>query len=284
MSAAVAARARGATRLGEVGVVWHGELIKLGAHTRTRVVGGLCLIAPFAALAIFGAQSSVPEDTLFGRWVHDSGFALPLVILSFCSQWVLPVLAGVVAGDIFSSEDHHGTWKAVLTRSRTRSQIFAGKVLAAMTWSFAAVVALAGASIAAGLFVGRQPLVDLSGRLDPAGKSLLLVAASWASALAPTLGFTSLGVMASVLTRRSVAGIGVPLVAGLAMQLGSLINGADLIRVLLLTTPLGTWHGLWVDPPFRGPLLQGLAVSAVWFAVPIVIASVAFNRRDVPTA
>lgn len=68
------------------------------------------------------------------------------------------------------------------------------------------------------------------------------MAASWASALAPTLGFTSLGVMASVLTRRSVAGIGVPLVAGLAMQLGSLINGADLIRILLLTTPLGTPH------------------------------------------
>lgn len=207
-----------------------------------------------------------------------------MVILSFSGQWVLPVLAGVVAGDIFSSEDHHGTWKAVVTWSRRRSQIFAGKLLAAMTWSVTAVVALGGASIVAGLLTGHQPLVDLSGRLDPAGRSLTLAVTSWAGVLAPTLGFTAVGVMLSVLTRNSVAGIGGPVVLGLVMQLGSLLNGADLIRVLMLTTPFGTWHGLWTDPSFTGPLLQGLAVSAAWFSAATLIASVAFARRDIPTA
>ncbi len=90
--------------------------------------------------------------------------------------------------------------------------------------------------------------------------------------------------MLSVVTRHSVAGIGGPLVLALVMQLASLVNGADLIRVLMLTTPFGTWHGLWADPPFNGPLLQGLAVSAVWFVAAILIASVAFARRDIPTA
>ncbi|MDQ2728418.1 MAG: ABC transporter permease [Actinomycetota bacterium] len=283
MSATVTAPVR-SDGLGGVIAVWHSEVIKLAAHTRTRVIAGLCLFAPFAALVVLQAQSSVPQDTLFGRWVHESGFALPLVILSFSGQWVLPILAGVVAGDIFSSEDHHGTWKAVVTRSRRRSQIFAGKLLAAVTWSVVAVVALAGASILAGLLIGHQPLVDLSGRLDPAGRSLFLVVASWATVIAPTLGFTAVGVMLSVLTRHSVVGIGGPVVLGLVMQLGSLVNGADLIRVLMLTTPLGTWHGLWADPSFNGPLVDGLAVSAMWFVAATLIASVAFARRDIPTA
>ena len=275
------ARAQG---MGGAATVWRGELIKLSAQVRIRVIGALCLVAPFVALVILSGQGSVPQDTLFGRWVHQSGFALPLVILSFCGQWVLPVLAGVVAGDIFSSEDHHGTWKSVVTRSHSRPQIFAGKLLAAMTWSLVAVVLIAAAGVVAGLISGHQPLVDLSGRLDPAGRSLTLVAASWASVVPPTLGFTAVAIMVSVLARHSVAGIGAPIVAGLAMQLASLVNGPDLIRVLLLSTPFSTWHGLWTDPSFTAPLLQGVVVSAVWFAAAILIAYVAFTRRDIPTA
>ena len=38
----------------------------------------------------------------------------------------------MVAGDIFSSEDHFGTWKTILTRSCSRGQLFAGKFLAAL--------------------------------------------------------------------------------------------------------------------------------------------------------
>ena len=63
--------------------------------------------------------------------MHSSGFAVSLVILGFAGQWGFPVIAGVVAGDILSSEDRYGTWKTVLTRSRTRGDLFAGKVLAA---------------------------------------------------------------------------------------------------------------------------------------------------------
>ena len=78
-------------------------------------------------------QSAIPADTLFGQWVHQSGFAIPMVVLGFAGQWVLPFVIAVVAGDIFSSEDHFGTWKTILTRSRSRGELFAGKFLAALT-------------------------------------------------------------------------------------------------------------------------------------------------------
>jgi hypothetical protein len=82
----------------------------------------LCLVVPFLVAAAFEVQRAVPQDTLFGPCVHTSGFALPLVILGFSGQWAMPLLTAMVSGDIFSSEDHFGTWKTVLTRSRSRGQ------------------------------------------------------------------------------------------------------------------------------------------------------------------
>jgi ABC-2 type transport system permease protein len=45
---------------------------------------------------------------------------------------VLPLLAAIVAGDIFAAEDQHGTWKTLLTRSVSRTQIFWAKTLTAI--------------------------------------------------------------------------------------------------------------------------------------------------------
>ena len=75
-------------------------------------------------------QSGTPADALFGVWVHSSGFAISLVILGFAGNWGFPIIAGALAGDLFSSEDRHGTWKTILTRSCTREDVFAGKLLA----------------------------------------------------------------------------------------------------------------------------------------------------------
>src|SRR5262249_42654354 len=94
-----------------------GEGSKLAAQARSRVVLAACGAGPVAFAAAMRVQTSVPEDTLFGRSVQDSGFAVPLVVLGFAALWVLPVLASVAGGDVFSAEDRYGTWKTVLTRS-----------------------------------------------------------------------------------------------------------------------------------------------------------------------
>ena len=87
--------------------------------------------------SIIHGQSRPPKDTLFGRFATDNGFALALLVLGFASQWVLPLLTAIVAGDIFASEDQHGTWKTVLTRSTSRAQLFWAKTLAAVGFAVA---------------------------------------------------------------------------------------------------------------------------------------------------
>jgi ABC-2 type transport system permease protein len=276
-TAPAAAPTRGGTR-----VVYLWELEKLTAQWRIRVVAAICLLAPFAFVLALRAQDTVPSDTLFGRWVHDTGYATPLVVLGFAGQWAFPLLTCLVAGDIFAAEDHHGTWKTILTRSRSRAQIFAGKVLAAATFSVV-VVALTGAgSIAAGvLLIGHQPLVALDGTLIPSGHAAELAVLAWVTVLPPALGFTALGILFSIATRHSAAGIGAPVVIGLLMQLYAYIDAVDVIRHLLLTTPFVAWHGLLNSRPYYRPLLEGCLVSAVYLAVCLVAGYLLFRRRDV---
>src|SRR5262249_49935596 len=136
------------------------------------------------------------------RSVQESGLAVPLVVLGFAALWALPVLASLVGGDVFAAEDRYGTWKTVLTRSRSRSEMFAGKLAASLAFSAIAVAVLAVSSMIAGvLIVGRQPLIDLSGSLMPASRAATRVALAWASVLPPTLAFTALAVLCSVATR-----------------------------------------------------------------------------------
>jgi ABC-2 type transport system permease protein len=279
VAAAPAARTPGA--LAGTLAVARAELAKLAARLTFRAAAGLCVVGPFLAAVVLRAQSSAPEDTLFGRWIHTSGFALPLVLLSFCGQWALPALAGLGGGDIFSAEDAAGTWSAVLTRSCSRAQLWAGKVLAALSWAVVVVVLLGLASTAAGLFLGQQPLVDLSGVPQPAATSLPRVLASWATALAPTLALTCVGMLLSVLTRRSVVGVAGPLLLALGMQLVALVDGPPAVRALLLSPAYGAWHGLWVDPSFTGPIVRATVVSVAWGVLATGAALLVFLRRDV---
>ena len=151
MSSRVGGDTRGVWR------VYRTERRKLASQLATRVLALLCVLGPFAFAAILQAQSASPADTLFGVWAHSSGFAVSLVVLGVRSPWGFPVIAGVLAGDIFSSEDRYGTWKMVLTRSCSRVDVFAGKVLAAATFSVVMVALTAISSVLAGAGAGRRP-------------------------------------------------------------------------------------------------------------------------------
>ena len=114
-----------------VGAVYRVEITKIRAQLLPRAAAVICLIAPFAFAIFINTQSSVPADSLFGRWVQSSGFAIPFVLLGFAGIAGFPLIASVVAGDIFASEDRQSTWKTVLTRSCSRGEVFVGKTLAA---------------------------------------------------------------------------------------------------------------------------------------------------------
>jgi ABC-2 type transport system permease protein len=258
------------------------ETSKLAAQARTRYTLAICLLAPILIVVVVNGQQRPPKDSLFGRHIHASGFAVPLLILGFAAQWVLPLLTALVAGDIFASEDQHGTWKTVLTRSASRAQLFWAKTITALAFAVGVLILLAASTIVSSvLIVGHQSLIGLTGQVIPSGTAARLVVAGWATALAPLLGFTCLAILLSVRTRNPAFGIAAPVVIGMVMQLAGSLGGVEAIRPLLLTTPFESWHGLLAQHPFHGPLIWGLAASAGWCVVCLTIAFFSLRRRDI---
>lgn len=280
---AYAAPAAGQRRSGAL-VVYRLELAKISRLIQVRTIAALGVIGPFLAVAVLHVQSATPGDTAFGQWVHNSGFAIPMVVLGFGGPWVGPVLTAVVAGDIFSSEDRFGTWKTILTRSHSRGQMFAGKFLAALTFALALMLLLTVTDLVAGLLAGTQPVVGLGGQLVPAGHAAALVVLSYLSDLPPLLGFTALALMLSVVSRNSIVGIGGPIVITLVLQVVTLISLPAWAQMALISTPFQAWHGFWTQPAFYGEFLWGLLTSAVWFVVCGAVSWLVFRRRVIGVA
>ncbi|MCW2751933.1 MAG: transporter permease [Aeromicrobium sp.] len=258
------------------------EVRKLRAQTRGRAVLIGAALAPILVVFVIHGQSRPPKDTLFGRFATENGFALALLVLGFASQWVLPLLTAVVAGDVFASEDQHGTWKTVLTRSISRSRLFWAKTLTACGFAVLVLVVLATSTIASSLLiVGHQPLTGVSGQTIDASTALRLVALSWATMLPPMLGFTCLAIVLSVWSRNPAVGIAAPVVIGMVMGLVGSLGGIEAVRPLLLTTSFESWHGLLGSPHFTGPLVEGVLTCAVWTFVALAAAFVMLRRRDI---
>lgn len=257
------------------------ELTKLVAQWRIRLLVLSCWIAPALFVAGVSRQGTLPSDTLFGRWMHATGWAGPLVVLGFAGTWALPLLTSVVAGDVFASEDRLGTWRHLLVAVRSPRRIFVAKALASLTVILLLVTGLACSSVAGGLAaVGNQPLVGLDGHLLAPGEAAGKVLLAWVCVIAPTLALAAIGLLGSVTLGRSPMGLLVPALVAFVMQLAQMLPLPVVVRLALPSYAFVAWNGLFTDPAQLGPLLIGIAVSLVWAVLATVLALVLFLRRD----
>jgi ABC-2 type transport system permease protein len=147
MTATVADATHTAARPVSVARGYRFELMKLFSQWRVQLLILACFIAPALFVAAVSLQSSLPSDTLFGRWMNITGWAGPLMMLGFAGVYALPLLTSLIAGDVFAAEDRLGTWRHLLVAIRSYRRIFAAKVLASLTVIVLLVVGLAGSSI-----------------------------------------------------------------------------------------------------------------------------------------
>ncbi|MGW1587893.1 ABC transporter permease [Streptomyces sp. NPDC002386] len=261
------------------------ELVKLVSQWRMRLLVLGCWITPALFVTAVSRQSTLPVDTLFGRWMHATGWAGPLVVLGFAGAWALPLLTSVVAGDVFAAEDRLGTWRHLLVAVRSPRRIFAAKALAALTVILLLVAGLACSSAAGGaVAVGNRPLTGLDGHLltpaDAAGRVLL----AWICVLAPTLALAAIGLLGSVTLGRSPMGLLLPALFALAMQLAQMLPLPVAVRLSLPGYAFIAWNGLFTAPAQLQPLLIGIAVSLAWAVVATTLAHLLFVRRDFTNA
>lgn len=262
--------------------VYRWELRKLRFQKRTYLGLGAAVGVPIIFVVATSLQSGSPEDVAFGRYIHDSGLAIPLVLLLFGSIWLYPLITALVAGDIIASEDHNGTLKTILTRSLERGQVFGGKLLAAVSYAIVAILLSGVVATAAGIVAsGFNPLTSLSGTRVPAPSALGLVFAALAVYLMPILAVACIGLLLSAVTRNSAAAIVGTLMFSLLIQLVGILPGLSGLHPYLLSTQFNAWQGLLRTPADWGPIIRSAWVCALYGLPALLGAYLVFLRRDV---
>jgi ABC-2 type transport system permease protein len=256
--------------------------MKLLAQKRTYLGWGAAMAVPLAFVIVLSIQKGGPNDIPLGRYIRQTGLATPFVVLFFMSIWAFPLITALVAGDIVASESHNGTLKTILTRSRNRGEIYAGKVAAAFTYTAVVVVSMGVvALIAASIAWGLHPLTSLSGTSVGVGHSIGLLAATLAIYVWPMAGIASFGILLSTVTRNSAASVVGTLMWALLMQLLGVLPGTEPIRPYLLGEQFSAWHGFLRTPADWVPVVRALWVCAFYVAVPLFAGYLVFLRRDV---
>jgi ABC-2 type transport system permease protein len=272
-------------RAGRPGVraVYRWELRKLVAQKRTFIGIGAALVVPLIFIfALLADSGNGPEDVPFGAYVRQSGLAIPLVCLFFGAIWLLPLITALVAGDIFAAEDHNGTLKTILTRSVERWHVFAGKVLAAVTYTLGVLTIFVGIGIVVGgLVYGFDPLTTLSGTTVGPGRAMFLTAAGTVSYAMPLVAMAAIALLLSVMTRNSAAAVVGTLMVSIALQILGSISALDFLDPYLLSTQFNAWQGLLRDPIDWAPIARAAWVSAGYAFPALAWGFTVFLRRDV---
>jgi len=265
-----------------VGTVYRWELRKLRAQKRTYLGLGAAAGVPILFVVATSLRGGGPNDVPFGRYIHDTGLAIPFVLLLFGSIWMFPLITALVAGDIVASEDGNGTLKTILTRSLERGQVFGGKLFAAFTYAIAALVLNVAVALVAGVIAsGFNPLVSLSGTTVSAPKGLLLVGAALLVYLIPIVAIACVGVLLSTLTRNSAASVVGTLMFSLILQLIGILPGLGGLHPYLLTSQFDAWQGLLREPIDWQPVGRAAWVCTLYAVPAVAWAYLAFLRRDV---
>jgi ABC-2 type transport system permease protein len=265
-----------------VAKIYRWELAKLLAQKRTYLGLLSAALVPVIFVVVLVLQSGGPNDVPLGRYIRQTGLAVPFVVLFFMSIWGFPLITSLVAGDIVAGEHHNGTLKTILTRSRDRGQVFAGKVLAAVTYTLTVVFAMGLVGLVAGSIAwGFHPLTSLSGTKVSAAHGLALLVASMGIYVLPLAGIAAFALLLSTITRNSAAAVVGALMWALLMQLLGVLPGTESFRPYLLGTQFEAWHGFLRVPADWTPVIRALWVCALYILVPLLGAYLVFLRRDV---
>jgi ABC-2 type transport system permease protein len=265
-----------------VAAIYRWELRKLRAQKRTFLGFGMAVIVPVIFVVALELSKGGPDDVPFGRYVRETGLAIPPVLLIFGSIWLFPLIVALVAGDIVANEDGNGTLKTILTRSVDRQQVFVAKALAAVTYGLVALLLFAGVGLLlGGVRYGLHPLTSLSGTHIATGRALELTAAALGAYMLPVIAVAAIALLLSTVTRNSAAAIVGALMFSLLMQLVGIISGLAAIRPYLLSTQFDAWQGLLREPADWAPVVRAAWVCAL-YALPAFVAGLTvFVRRDV---
>jgi ABC-2 type transport system permease protein len=295
------------------------ELFKLVRRVRTWFsIGLICALPLVVAIFIAVTHLAPPpgQSTAFLSAVLADGQLYPAAALALVLPVFLPVAVAVVAGDSIAGEAATGTLRYLLARPVGRTRLLVSKLIAVITFTLVAVIAVTVTSYATGVLilgpsraaaVGAPP-GGLSGSIAPGAGGAPTAGLQAGAAITSLSGtpLTTLELIQRVLGAMAFITVSMLGVAAIAIFLSTLTDSALGAALGALATLVGSevlvtlnaasvvqpylptryWLA-WIDF-FRQPILwrdiqRGFAIQAVYVVVFLAAAWANFATRDITT-
>jgi len=205
------------------------------------------------------------------------------------SLWIhIPFLITLVAGDLLAGEGAAGTYRVLLTRPISRTQVIASKYLAGLFYSAALVLFLAALSIGLGIaLLG-------TGELLVVQEKIIIFAAddvAWRFVGAYLTAFAGITVVASIsfflssLVQNSIG----PIIGTMAIYIILLILSElpyeffQMISPYMFTHYLPSWLSFFGDPVDWDMIQKSIAVLLLHSVGFFIITLLIFKKKDILT-
>jgi ABC-2 type transport system permease protein len=295
------------------------ELFKLCRRVRTWFsIALICALPLVVAIFIAVTHLAPPpgQGSAFLSAVLANGQLYPAAALALVLPVFLPVAVAVVAGDSIAGEASAGTLRYLLARPVGRTRLLVAKLVAVITFTLIAVVAVTATSYATGVLIlgpSRASAVGFapggnSGSIAPGAGGAPTAGLQPGSAVTSLSGapLTTLQLIERVLGAMSfitVSMLGVAAIAiflstltdsALGAALGSLatlvgseilvtLNAASVVQPYLPTRYWLAWIDFFRQPIFWRDIQRGFAIQAVYVVVFLGAAWANFATRDITT-
>jgi ABC-2 type transport system permease protein len=248
--------------------------------------------------------------------VLDDGQLYPAAALALVLPVFLPVAVAVMAGDSIAGEASTGTLRYLLARPVGRTRLLVAKLVAVITFTLIAVVAVAVTSYATGVLIlgpsraaavgtppggisgsiapgaggaptaGLQPgaaITSLSGTPLTTLDLVERVLGAMAFITVSMLGVAAIALFLSTLTDSAIGAAMGSLAALVASEVLVTLNAASAVQPYLPTRYWLAWIDFFRQPIFWREIQRGFGIQAVYVVVFLAAAWANFATRDITT-
>ncbi|TNC21305.1 ABC transporter permease [Amycolatopsis alkalitolerans] len=262
------------------------ELRWIFRRPRTLVVLGLLALIPvIVAIALSIGRSTGEGPGNGGVSLLTSATAnalvLPVAVLAFTLNLLLPLVTAMSAGDALAGELSHGTLRGWLLAPVSRGRLLLVKALGVGTFTLASVVLMAVVALIAGLVMnGTGSLFTLSGTTLSFGAALehIAIACGWVTLQLWAIGAVALAI--SACTEH-------PMLVVVSILAGTIVSG-----VLLLLSSVSWLHPFLLpkswdslvdvlrDPRPGGGLTEGAVRAVCYLVIGLSLAYARITTKD----
>ena len=276
--------------------------------------GLICALPLVVAIFIAVTHLAPPpgQGSAFLSAVLDEGQLYPAAALALVLPVFLPVAVAVIAGDSIAGEASAGTLRYLLARPVGRTRLLIAKLIAVITFTMLAVVAVTVTSYATGVLIrgpSRAAAVGsngISGSIAPgaggaptaglqAGAAITSlsgapltflelierVLGAMAFITVSMLGVAAIALFLSTITDSALGSALGALAALVASEILVTLNAATVVQPYLPTRYWLAWIDFFRQPIFWRDIQRGFGIQVVYVVVFLAAAWANFSTKDI---